>query len=254
MSRIEAPTNCPVCGSALERANMQLFCRSSKCPAKFGKAIEHFAKKLNIKGLAEKTIEKLGIDSFYEIYSLTLEDITNKLSSKALGSKLFAEIENSKECELSAFISALGIPLIGDTAAKKLANVVDSIEQIDEKTAGLAGLGPIATHNLLNWLAANRSLLRAMPIKFKPKNAASSAVKITVCITGALQGYKNRSEAVNFLSGLGVQVKDSVTRDVTVLVCEDPKKIGSSSYKKAEQLGLPIVTLTDLLKIIEDNT
>ena len=69
MQAIEAPEFCPSCESSLEWRNELLYCVNSLCPAQVQKRIEHFAKTLKIKGLGPKSIEKLDISSFHEIYN-----------------------------------------------------------------------------------------------------------------------------------------------------------------------------------------
>jgi NAD-dependent DNA ligase len=87
MTVIEAPTNCPSCSSVLEEVNYLLFCRNPTCGSKLIKLIEHFAKTLKIKGLGPATLVKLGIVSLEELYSLSLQDIEDAISSSRIAAK-----------------------------------------------------------------------------------------------------------------------------------------------------------------------
>lgn len=100
MQTIQAPTNCPSCGSLLEWSNDLLYCRSNSCVSQKQKKIEHFAKTLKIKGLGPSAINKLGLTDIDEIYSLTEEDISEGLSSEKLAKKLYAEIKNSEAAQI----------------------------------------------------------------------------------------------------------------------------------------------------------
>ena len=151
LREIVPPTECPSCGSTLAVVNDLLYCHSSNCVAQKQKKLEHFAKTLKIKGLGPATIEKLNIFDFDEIYIWSLDDLCEKLGEK-LGTKLYAEIQNSASAPLDLVLPAFGIPLIGKSATKKLSETVTSITEINADTCERAGLGPKATENLCNWL------------------------------------------------------------------------------------------------------
>ena len=74
------------------------------------------------------------------------------LNSEKVGSKLYAEIQNSISAPLELLLPAFGIPLIGNTATRKLSETVKTIHEIDADTCQRAGLGPKATENLLDWM------------------------------------------------------------------------------------------------------
>ena len=81
--KIEIPTTCPSCESKLERVKDQLFCRNPNCGETQLKKVVNYAKVMKIKGLGEKTVEKLDLRSISDIYSLTLS-----AASAAIGEKL----------------------------------------------------------------------------------------------------------------------------------------------------------------------
>ena len=112
MTQIQIPTHCPACNSLLETVKDQLFCRNVNCPEQTSKKVEHFAKTLKIKGLGAATIEKLMLEDYHDIYSLTENEIVDILDSEKLGEKLFAEIEKSRSADLTTLLPAFSIPLI----------------------------------------------------------------------------------------------------------------------------------------------
>lgn len=247
---IVPPSDCPSCGSSLEWINQLLYCKSATCGAQKQKKIEHFAKTLKIKGLGPSAIEKLGIQDFDQVYTLDLEFMIQALNSEKLALKLQSEIDNSKSAPLDLVLPAFGIPLIGKTATKKLSDTVKNITEINADTCKRAGLGPKATENLLFWLMDEFYSFYDGYLPFSMKFADTQKVeeKGVVCISGRLKSFKTKAEATETLTGLGYQVKSSLTKDVTILVNESD--IESSKTIQARKTGITIIT--DLKSFLEN--
>lgn len=243
---IQIPTHCPACASELVEINYQLFCRNQACPAQSTKKIEAFCQKMKIKGLGPKTIEKLEIEDVPDVYTLDKEYLSSMLGEKT-GVKIFDNIQATLVCEFGTFLSALSIPLIGNTASRKIGTVANSLSDITDPLLQEAGIGEKARSNLLNWLKNNIQDYSNL-VKFKDKKAATKAVKQmgNVVITGKLNDFKNRMEASDFLRELGFNVLSGVSSKVNYLVCED----GSSSSKttKAKSLNIEICTIKQLME------
>lgn len=242
---IEEPKNCPSCGSTLVLVEDQLFCRNKLCPAQTAKKLEHFAKVLKIKGLGPKTIEKLNFEEIVDLYTFSESYYINTLGDK-VGRKLFQEIEVSKSADLATLLEAFSIPLVGGTASKKIASVVSNINEINVETCKLAKLGPTVTENLLKWLATKEHEILPFNYTSSKKPQAAVTKSITVCITGKLTNFSNRNLAKEFLESKGFTVSDSVTKTTSVLVDEEGGT--SSKHTKAEQLGIPILTIEQVLE------
>ncbi len=246
--QIQPPTNCPSCNSVLEWEKDQLYCRNDACPAKSYKQLEHFAKTLKIKGMGPSTIEKLDITSIVEIYELPLEYIAVQLNSEKLAVRLFDEIKRSETEPLNTVLPAFGIPLVGKSATDKLAAVVDSIFDIDETTCKKAGLGPKVTENILDWIENKFHIYCDLPFSFEfSKNTRHEESRGIVCISGKLKSFKTKAQAAEILESLGYTVKDTLTKDVTILVSESGQ---TAKTVKAEENGVRIVTnIHDLMEI-----
>ncbi|CAM0082463.1 NAD-dependent DNA ligase [Vibrio phage D51] len=245
------PTNCPTCDSTLERVNDQLFCRNTSCEAKTAKIVEGFCKKLKIKGFGPKTIEKLDLSSISQLYALTAETMTDTLGLKT-AEKLHAEIANKRNLEFGTLIGSLGIPLIGTVAGNKLGASINSWEEVNLSNCKAAGLGDKASDSLLNWLESEQGIdVRNLPIEFTERKASDSNVQVAVAekgdvvITGKLNDFKNRGEAAAFLAQHGYTAKSGVTKKTTALIVEDGST--SAKTKKANDLGIPILTIKQLL-------
>ena len=243
MKQILPPSHCPSCMTDLEWIKDQLFCNNTNCSGKTSKKIEHFAKTLKIKGLGPRTVEKLQIDSIFDLYELPLEIMIDALQSEKLAVKLSREIESSKTVDLVELLPAFSIKLIGNTASRKICSVVKHVTDINEETCDQAGLGPTATENLLDWLIEEfTNGYDRLPFSFKQKEllVPKTETKGVVCITGKLKSYKTKAAATQYLETMGYLVKSSLTKDVTILVNESG--IESTKTQAARDKGVIIIT------------
>lgn len=252
---IQIPTNCPSCGFELVNVKGQLFCKNKAgCSAQNSKLVENFCKKMKIKGFGSKTIEKLGLKTISGLYNLTEQRLTDNLGEK-VGTKLFSEIQSSYSKDFATVLGSLGINLIGQVAANKLATKINGFSQITNQTCKDAGLGDMATNYLLGWVNSDVGQETILTLEelfdFKEvKKVETPATNIDVCITGKLDDFTSRTKATEYLAQYGINVKKSVTKTVQYLICEDDSKVNSSSYKKAVSNNLPILTIKQLIKNI----
>jgi NAD-dependent DNA ligase len=247
MQDINIPTLCPACSSTLVWVNDQIFCKNTACDARLNKQVEHFAKTLSIKGLGKVTIEKLNLADLTELFYLDKDELAGIIGEK-LAIKLLDEIERAKSASLDVVLASFGIPLVGITASKKIATVVTSIDEINEETCKIAGLGAKVTENLLNWVRTEyQELKEFLPFTFDGNIQVKDTNAKRVCITGKLKSYKKKSDAEGALSAAGFILVDSVTKTIDYLIDEEGK--GSTKRNKAVAYGITIITdLNDLLK------
>lgn len=166
--------------------------------------------------------------------------------------KLHAEIANKRNLEFGTLIGSLGIPLIGTVAGNKLGASINSWEEVNLSNCKAAGLGDKASDSLLNWLESEQGIdVRNLPIEFTERKASDSNAQVAVAekgdvvITGKLNDFKNRGEAAAFLAQHGYTAKSGVTKKTTALIVEDGST--SAKTKKANDLGIPILTIKQLL-------
>lgn len=232
--RIVPPTHCPSCDSELIQKNSILYCVNKACEGQAAKLIENFAKVLKIKGLGPATIDKLQLTSLTDIYEQTEGELVHRLGN-ALGTKLYEQINISKSASLNDLLPALGIPLIGKTAAEKICSAIDSLEDASEVTLKDV-IGPKALSNFLEWLETEDWEL--LPFSFKSSKQPVTTGQ-TVCITGKLKSFKTKAEAAKYLGDKGYRVVDSITKTTNILVNESG--IESDKTKKARANGTQIV-------------
>lgn len=242
------PDTCPICTYSLVRVNAQIFCKNDACDAKSSKMIMHFIKVMKIKGLGEKTLEKLSITDITQLYDISQPSLVSKLGDK-IGTKIFKEINQSRNVPLSTFIQSFGITLIGNSASTKLAKHTTSIWDIDKGVCKKAGLGEKATHNLITWIVTHALKYCDMPITTSIEINTEIEEVLKVVITGKLEDYTSRTKAKEFLVTKGVTVMSGVSKKVNYLVTDITNPTGSS-VTKAHNLGIPIVSMNDLLNII----
>lgn len=233
--------NCPECGSVLERVNDQLFCRNKNCAAQSTKAVEKYAKVLKIKGLGIKTIEKLNISSIEDIYRIPFSKPELKIGDK-LADKLIYEVEKAKKVELSTFLSAQSIPLIGNTAAQKI--ICDDIADIDFDLCKKCGLGDKAATNLSNWIANTYPLLNLPIVIVYPDRQEVIQNGKTICITGRHEGH-NRETLTLLAKAKGYKVTKSLSSNTDYLLV--PSKTHSSTKtSKAIEMGIELKTINEI--------
>ena len=240
--RIQIPSECPCCNYTLELVNDQLFCRNTACGAQLNKKLEHFCKTLSIKGMGARTVEKLGLADITELFYLDQDQVVDAVGSAKVAEKLLTEIDKAKSADLATILASFSIPLVGNTASTKICLVVNSIDEINQETCKQAGLGDKVTQNLLSWLETDFLEMREfLPFSFRTnKNSNVSGDCKTICITGKLSSYKTKAEAYKALEIAGYKAVESVTKTTDYLVDEEDK--GSTKRKKAESLGITIIT------------
>lgn len=246
-TQVEIIKNCPSCNSLLERVKDQLFCRNNSCEAKSTKMVEKYLKQMKVLGFGPKTIEKLELSAIEDIYSLDVDFVTEMVGMKT-AEKILVNVEKSKSTTLDIFLAAFSIPLIGTTAAKKLASKVNTIIDITSDVCKAAGLGEKASANLLDWISTeykNRYIL--LPITFRHiemSNEITEGQK-TVCISGRIPGY-TKASLTSKLEEYGYSVVNSVTKSTDILVHAGDKDTDKS--KKAKQYNITILNIDEIFK------
>ena len=271
--RLFIPEKCPICGGKTsiikENSSEVLVCCNSECKGKLLGKLSHFVSKnaTNIDGLSEQTLEKLvelgWLNSFQDIYRLSEhKDEMSKLDGfgKRSVEKLLNAIEKSRNITLDRFIYALCIPLIGRSASKDIAKFFNNDYEkfrkygITTHYTQIDGFGETMNDSLHQWLRENHLMMEllASEFTFEKVEEKSGGVDLsgkTFVITGSLVHYKNRDELVSVIEQLGGKVSGSVSTKTSYLINNDVASI-SGKNKKAKDLGIPIISEEDFLKMI----
>jgi DNA ligase (NAD+) len=263
---IVAPESCPVCGQPLHRfeGEVAIRCINQGCPAIVLQSITHFAyrKAMDIEGLGDKTVEALltaGLVTDYaSIYALTAEQVA-ALDRKAEISarKLIEQIEKSKTAELSRFIFAIGIRMVGERAAKLLADRFHTIEALmnatTEELIEVPEVGPKVADAIRFYfdVPANRERIeRMLGLGLKPVHVAvvtgSLLAGKTVVVTGTLNRF-SRDEIHKLIEREGGKASGSVSAKTSYLVAGEA---AGSKLEKAKTLGVEVLTEDEFLALV----
>jgi DNA ligase (NAD+) len=262
----QMPDTCPVCGSAVVRAEGEVArrCLNASCPARLRESLTHFASRpvMDIDGMGEALVDQLVdrglVKSIAGIYRLTLDQLLNleRMGDKS-ASKIVANIEASKQRPVARLISGLGIPFVGERTAQILADRfggVDALMQAEEAQLQTAEeVGPKVSESIRKFFAEphNRELierLRAAGLQFEGeiRNTTSFGpfTGMTFVLTGTLPTL-SREEAKQKIEAAGGKVTGSVSKKTSVVVAGEE---AGSKLEKARELGIEVWTESRLLE------
>ena len=265
------PSNCPECGAELVRVEGESAWRcpnESGCPPQIKGKIEHFVsrKAMNIDGLGEETIDLLYrqdlLHNIADIYSLRLEDIA---AQERLGEKsaqnMLAGIEASKQVPWARVLFALGIRMVGETTAKKIARKYNSIDSLQWATAeqlcAIEDVGPQIAENIVKYFEDIHNLeilsrLRDAGLQFEGEAAEEPAsdklAGMSIVISGTF-AHHSRDEYKALIEANGGKNVGSVSKKTSFILAGE--NMGPEKRKKAEDLGIPLKTEEEFLELIE---
>jgi DNA ligase (NAD+) len=261
------PTNCPSCGSQVERAPGEVawYCLNAACPAQLTRNIENFASRsaLDIAGLGEQIVAQLVqsklVKNLPDLYRLTKDQLLtlDKFGDKK-ADNLLAAIQASKSQSLQRLIIGLGIKGVGEVAARKLAQKYGNLDALSHATLDelqqLEGVGPNLAESIVEWfqLENNQQILRQFkelglwPVESTRKPEGRLPLTgLTFVVTGTLEGF-SREGISEFIRTNGGKVSESVSSKTSYLVLgANP----GSKYDKARQLGVPIISEQQLREL-----
>jgi DNA ligase (NAD+) len=269
---IEEPTNCPICNTQVEREEGQvdIKCPNVACPGKIEGELIYFVSRdaMNIAGFGSKIVEnmlRLGfIKNIVDIYELKnhreeLEKL-EKMGKKSVDNLLTA-IENSKTREYSKVLCALGIPFVGKTSAKLLADSSENIDRLMsmsvEDLTEIEGIGEKMAQAIYDFFRDEEKIklingLKAHGLTFaqEKKEELPEEEKVftgkTFLFTGTLKNF-TRNEIKEEIEKLGGKNLSAVSKNLDYLIVGE--KAGSK-LKKAQELGtVKIISEDEFMEI-----
>ena len=266
------PDKCPVCGreARIRKENdvETLYCMNPDCVAKKIKSFSLFTSRdaMNIDGLSEATLEKFIAMGFIHNFGDIFEIGRYKdqiVEMEGFGQKSFdnlmVSLEKAKKTTLAKVIYSLGITGIGLANAKVICKYFDDdIEKIryaeEEEISSIEGIGPVIAGSLADYFKSAENnqkldhLLSHLHLVHEETSAEQVFAGKTFVITGSVEHFSNRSEAKEFIEARGGKVTGSVTKKTDYLINND-KTSASSKNKKAQELGIPILSEEDFLEL-----
>ena len=260
---IGEPEVCPACGSPLVRRGAHIFCMNRKgCRPQTVARIAHFASReaMDIEGLSEKTAGQLydqaGIREIGDLYRLTPMDFLMLEGFKEKkAANLGDALEKSKQCDLDAFLYALGIPNVGRKTARDLAQAFGTLEKVKAATAeqltALPDIGEIVAGSVTEYFSFPENLamiddMLAAGVTPRAMEHAGEGVfsGMSIVVTGTLPTL-SRKAAEDLIRSRGGNASSSVSKKTAfVVVGED----AGSKLTKAQSLGIETIDEAELVR------
>lgn len=250
---IEFPVECPCCGTALIRADLNIKCPNKSCKAQTLEQLVLFIKKLGCKHASNATLVKFNINSFEDLVNFkpnqkykTEVSLYNELLEKVF--------TRSKE----ALLAATNFNGLSETLINKIVSYygLDNIEH--GIYSGLPnGIGELTLAKFKDDIADNLRIVNLFVNDSRynhviiSSNTQKNTNGMSVCFTGKLNTM-TRSDAEKKAIEAGFEIKN-VSKKLTYLVTNDTST-GSSKNKKAKELGIQVISENDFLKMISSQT
>jgi DNA ligase (NAD+) len=257
------PLNCPSCQSKLKIEDIWLSCENDLCPSKVKEEILNYVHKSGIDDVSEKRLEELIskglVEHIPDLYRLKLEDfmLLDKVKDK-LATKMFQNIQKTKDLGLAQFISAIGIEGVSTTKSEKIIahgfNTLDKLMSITvEQLNQIEGFAEKSSRSIVASLNNKRKLvdeLVSLGVAVRAGNAYTldgPLCGMKFCITGELSQPRPQIERMIKQSG---GVIAGVSKNLSYLVTNDEES-SSSKFLKAKQLGVQIINEEKLMKLMK---
>lgn len=257
----EVPKNCPSCDQGIFIEDIRLVCRNIVCPAIVKEGILNFIQKIGIDDLSGKRLDELIrsglVSNITDLYKLSVDQLMelDKVKEK-LATKLISAIDKSKTVDIITFLSALGINggaynkcekvvFAGFDSLEKVRNLsIEKLQEIDSFAERSATEFYKSIHNKFDLI----NELEEAGFKFETIEKKDTPIaNKKICITGSLS--EKRSTIESSIRDAGGVVVSSVSKNTDYLLTNDQSS-GSSKLKKAQTLGLLIISEDDLKKLL----
>ncbi|MBA6327880.1 NAD-dependent DNA ligase LigA [Colwellia sp. MB02u-6] len=265
---ISFPTLCPVCQSAVLKAEGEAVLRCTGglyCQAQRKEAIKHFAsrKALDVDGLGDKLVEQLVDEGLIktpaDLFKLTTLDVsTMQRMGQKSADNLIKGLKIAKNTTLAKFVYALGIREVGETTAANLAQYFLNFSAIKSATQAqlqqVADVGVIVAKNIINFFAQAHNVEVVEELEniiswpdIEPKSDDELPLKDqTFVLTGTLSKM-GRNEAKAALQALGAKVSGSISAKTHYLVAGEKS---GSKLVKAQTLGVSVLTEDEMIALL----
>ncbi len=261
------PQVCPVCGAPVERDEdgAHIRCTGAECPAQLLRTLAHFASRdaMDIDGLGIAVVENLVnaglVRTPGDLYFLKAEEVAalDRMGQKS-AENLLSAIERSKSQDLSRLLFAFGIRQVGQKAGKILAQRFGSLDNLQaatlEELTAVDDIGAITAQNILDWFQSPQSQHLIARLKeagvnmqAEQKGEDQRFAGKTFVLTGTLDRF-TRAEATKMIEDRGGKAAGSVSKKTTYVVAGEA---AGSKLRKAQELGIPVLTQEEFLALME---
>ena len=265
------PTHCPSCGEPVsfdKNDGAALRCTNSACPAQLSRSIEHFASKgaMNIDGLGPQIVELLlangKIRDAADLYSLKAEDVeTLERMGKKSAQNLVTAIESSKTVGLARLVFALGIREVGEVAAAALASRFGTLDALScataEEISAIENFGEVTADYVVDFFSHPQNIALCKRLEEAGVLTVDNSAPVgdlfaglSFVLTGTLPTM-SRDEASALIKQNGGKTVGSVSKKTDFVLAGEA---AGSKLVKAQELGIRIISESDLLSMIENRS
>lgn len=262
------PEKCPDCGTPLikDEEEAKSFCpNTTGCPTQIKGRLVHFLSRKAMNVIAgDATVEQMynkalvwNIADFYELtkgHLLTLEGWKEKSAERFLKS-----LDESRKVPFDRVLYALGIRYVGETTAKSLARHYGSIDALAKATLeelrNVDDVGGVIAESVYGFFQDETNLetisrLRQAGLQFEmtegPKQVSEALKGMTIVISGNFSISRDEMKAL--IASHGGKNSGSVSGKTSYLLAGE--KAGPEKLKKAEALGIKVISETELYEMI----
>ncbi|WP_213716761.1 NAD-dependent DNA ligase LigA [Cedecea lapagei] len=268
------PTQCPVCGSDVERVEGEAVARCTGgliCGAQRKEALKHFVSRraMDVDGMGDKIIDQLVEKEYVhtpaDLFKLTAGKLTglDRMGPKSAQNVVDA-LEKAKETTFARFLYALGIREVGEATAAGLAAHFGTLDALIsasiEELQKVPDVGIVVATHTFNFFAeeSNRDVIRQLteeagvhwpaPVVVKAEEIDSPFAGKTVVLTGSLS-ILSRDEAKDRLTALGAKVAGSVSKKTDLVIAGEA---AGSKLVKAQELGIQVIDEAEMIRLLGD--
>lgn len=268
---VQFVSECPECGSSLIRIDGEAahYCPNEMaCPPQIKGKIEHFVgrKAMDI-NLGEENVnllyQKGMIKNIADLYDLNVHELSGlDRWGETSAKKVMESLEKSKSVPFERVLFALGIRYVGATTAKKLANTLKSIENIENASfsdlQAVEEVGERIAQSILDYFSSeeNKEILRRLKeagLQFKLdesqlKNRTDKLAGLSIVISGTFQKY-SRDEIKSLIEQNGGKNVSSISAKTDYLVAGE--NMGPAKLEKAQKLNVKMITEDEFENMIK---
>ena len=268
-NRILFINKCPSCQADLSKNESEAhhYCLNfNSCPPQITGRIQHFIsrKAMDINGIGNETIQLMFqnklITNYADLYTLKKEDLLSleRMAEKSV-ENVFKGLNESKKVPFERVLFALGIRHVGQTVSKNLAKKFESIDNLISQTYDelllVDEIGERISKSVVNFFKNEKNIiniekLKTVGLQFHSEiktNVTNVFHDKTFVVSGVFEGY-SRDQLKNLIEINGGKNLSSVSSKTNYLLAGD--KMGPSKLKKAEDLGVDIISEQDFNKLL----
>ena len=255
---------CPYCGEhlVLRVNNTKLYCENEECVTHLSARLSKWINILDVKGFGDALqkfmVEECRMTSICDLYKPEFKNLVCSTYGSINAEKAFNDLYSKRNIDLATLIAGFNIEGIGLEMSKTLVeNGYDSLESLHnvkvEDLERLPNWGSTRASIFLSGIKENEEDMKALARILKieePKQSESSPISgIHICVTGSLERF-SRKEIADVVKSKGAFFDSSVTGNTDILITNDTSS-GSSKLKKAEKLGVKIMSEKDFCEFAE---